>query len=374
MNILVISKDDLFLRWVTVSLAIAGHRVRLMAPASSRLSRLSRYCSAHTPCDSDLLQHPDAAFLERIEAYCRDHHIDWVVPADLTATLLLARRVGDLKASRVFPLSRPELIEQFNSKWEFYKLLTGLGLPSPRTWLLQSREDVDREPLEFPLMIKPVRGEGGVGVRRIESRVELLSLLDPYVAEFHWPILAQVFLPGRDIDLSLLADHGRVVAWTIQRKTDAPGALEFLHDPRVLEIGTELIRETGYHGIVHLDMRVDERTQQPLFLEANPRFWGSLRHSLWSGVNFAALGIALARGENVDRQFTPVSGSCKDPGFSLRSMVHALLHGRLRPEGWSPATVNAWHCHLTDPMPEIWERLRRLGHRTRTSSQPAARL
>src|SRR6185295_10492045 len=213
MKILVISINDLFSRWVTVSLASAGHRVSVMSPAGNRIARLSRHCHDHTSCESELLQHPDAALLERIEAYCREHQVDWVVPADLPATLLLARRVGELKASGVFPVSRPELIEQYNDKWEFHQLLTKLGLPSPRTRLLKSREDAVREPLDFPLILKPLRGEGGVGVRRVESREELLSLLEPFGAEYGWPLLAQEFIPGRDIDLSLLADHGRPVAW-----------------------------------------------------------------------------------------------------------------------------------------------------------------
>lgn len=371
MNILVISINDLFSRWVTVSLATAGHRVHVMSPGGNRLARMSRHCSAHTACESDVLQNPDTTLLDRIEKYCREHHVDWVVPADLPATLLLARRVGDVRASGVFPVSRPELIEQFHDKWEFHRLLTGLGLPVPRTRLLASRAEAEREPLDFPLILKPVRGEGGIGVRRVEFRAQLLGLLDGYGAEFGWPLLAQEYVPGRDIDLSLLADHGRPVAWTIQRKAGTPGALEFLHDPRVLEIGTALVRETGYHGVVHFDLRIDDRTKQPLMLEANPRFWGSLRHSLWSGVNFPALGLALARGEDVGRHFKPIEGSCQDPGFSVRAFLHALLHGRLRPQGWSTATETAWRCHLSDPMPELWERLRRLGPGKPRTPDPA---
>lgn len=361
MNILVISNNDLFSRWVTVSLSTAGHRVDVMSPAVNCSARLSRHCHAHTACEPDALRNPDAGFLERIENYCREHQVDWVVPADLPATLLLARRVGALKASGIFPVARPELIEQFHDKGEFHQLLTSLGLPSPRTRLLKSREDATAADLEFPLMLKPVRGEGGNGVRRVDSRDPLPAVLDAIAAEHGWPLLAQEFIPGRDIDLSLLADHGRPVAWTIQRKAATAGVLEFLHDPRVLEIGTALVRGTGFHGIAHFDLRIDERTNQPLMIEANPRFWGSLRHSLWSGVNFPALGLALARGEDAGSQFKPVEGQVRDPGFSVRSVLHAMLRGRLKPEGWSTATQTAWRCHLSDPVPEIWERLRRIG-------------
>jgi biotin carboxylase len=224
-------------------------------------------------------------------------------------------------------------------------------------------------------MLKPPRGEGGVGVRRVDSRSQLSSVLGPYAETFGWPILAQEFIPGSDIDLSVLADRGRIVAWTVQRAhSNRLGDLEFLQHPRILEIGASLVGATGYHGVAHFDLRIDARTNEPVFLEANPRFWGSLRHSLWSGVNFPALGIALAQGKDVASEFKPVAGPCRDPGFSIRSGVHALLHGRLRPDDWSSATEAAWRCHLGDPIPELWARLRRLGSgRRKTGSEMALR-
>jgi hypothetical protein len=361
MRTLVIADNDLFARWVTVCLASAGHRVRVMAPGAHRLTRLSRHCCAHTACDAEILRQPDSSLVERIDRYCRDHRLEWVVPADLPAALLLARGRERLKTPSIFPVSDAALIERLHDKWDFHGLLRTLGLPTPRTWLWESARDVERGSGTFPLMLKPPRGEGGVGVRRVDSPDDLSRVLGPYAERHGWPILAQEFIPGRDIDLSVLADRGRIVAWTIQRSPSGrPGDLEFLQHPRVLEIGAAVVRATGYHGVAHFDLRIDERSGEPLFLEANPRFWGSLRHSLWSGVNFPALGIAVAQGRNAGAQFRPALGSCRDPGFSIRSGVGALLHGRLRPDGWSSATEAGWRCHLSDPVPELWQRLRRL--------------
>jgi hypothetical protein len=370
MRTLVIADNDLFARWVTVCLASAGHRVMVMAPGAHRLTRLSRHCRAHTACDAAVLRQPDSSLLDRIERTCREHQLEWVVPADLPAALLLARGRARLKTPSIFPISDAALIERLHDKWEFHGLLRTQGLPAPRTWLWEGVADVERGSWDFPLMLKPPRGEGGVGVRRVDSRSDLSSLLGSFGAQHGWPILAQEFIPGRDIDLSVLADRGRVVAWTVQRSPSGqPSDLEFLQHPRVLEIGAALVRAVGYHGVAHFDLRIDERSGEPLFLEANPRFWGSLRHSLWSGVNFPALGIELAQGRGSGAPFRPVVGPCRDPGFSIRSSVSALLRGRLRPDGWSSATEAAWRCHLSDPIPELWQRLRRLG-RTRKQTAP----
>src|SRR5262252_560811 len=105
MRILVIGDNDVFARWVIVCLASAGHRVRAMTPGTRRLARLSRYCEAHLACDSETLRRPDASLLDRINAYCREHEIQWIVPADLPATLLLARERNRLRVPGIFPVS-----------------------------------------------------------------------------------------------------------------------------------------------------------------------------------------------------------------------------------------------------------------------------
>jgi hypothetical protein len=360
MKVLVLADDDFHSRWVTFSLASAGHRVGIMAPGTHRIVRLSRHCRSSAPCNPEDIRRHNRSIIDQIETYCRQHHVDWVVPADLPSIFLLADEGRALKGVGVFPLADPELIRRLNDKGEFDRIVRSRGLPAPKTRLLESADQARSESLGFPLMMKPLRAEGGAGVQRVNSRAELTALLDVYGAKFGWPCLAQEFIPGEDIDLSLLADHGRVVAWTIQRRP--PGTqevIEFLLHPKVLEIGSDLIAACNYHGVIHFDMRIDQRTNEPLLIEANPRFWGSLRHSVWSGVNFPALGLALARGEDVSRQFKPAVGPCRDPGLSIRPMVHALLHGRRRPEGWSLATEVGWRCHLSDPLPEIWHRLTR---------------
>jgi predicted ATP-grasp superfamily ATP-dependent carboligase len=366
MKILVIGDNDHFSRWVTVSLAAANHEVRLMTPGAHRLSRLSRHCRAHTLCDSEGLRRLDRSLLDRIATYCGEHGVDLVVPADLPATRLLARGGRDLEGAGVFPVSEPAAIERLHNKWEFYGLIRELGLPTPRTWQLGSAEEAERAGLPFPLMLKPIEGAGGVGVLRVESRAELSAVLERYGNRYGRPFLAQEFIPGQDIDLSVLADRGRVVAWTIQQNLGGPRDLiQFLRHPRVLEIGSAVTAACRFHGVVHFDLRLEERTGEPLLLEANPRFWGSLRHSLWNGVNFAGLGVAMAAGEDVGRLFTPVTGSCWDPGLAIRPLITALLRGRPRPEGWSAATEAGWRCHLSDPMPELLNRLRRLSRRGR---------
>jgi ATP-grasp domain-containing protein len=355
---LIVSIDDHHAYWGAVCLDVAGFDVSVMGARAWGVARLSSRFRAYTSCGLSSLRQSDLSLLEHIDAYCATHRIDWIVPADFSATILLARGRGRITSAGTFPLSDPTLIETWNDKGKFAALVKGLGLPTPRTLLLSSAQDPARRSLPFPVMVKPVRGEGGIGVRRFDRPADLDDALPRLGRRHGWPLLLQEYIPGTDIDLSALADRGRIAAWTLQKRRPENGdLLEFVDHPRVLEIGTELIRRCGYHGLVHFDLRLDERTGEPTFIEANPRFWSSIRHSMWMGVNFPALGIELARGDDLAARFQPALGLCRDPGLSIKSTFRALVRGHWGPEGLSHASAAGWQNHLRDPLPEIWRRL-----------------
>jgi hypothetical protein len=361
---LIVSIDDHFAYWGAVSLDVAGLSVSVMGARAWGATRLSRRLKSYTTCGLTALRHSDASLLDYIDSYCATHRIEWIVPADLPATLLVARGRDRIRSAATFPVSDPSVIESWHDKSRFAELLSELGLPTPRTRLISSDADPQLETLTYPVMVKPPRGEGGNGVRKFDSRTDLDAMLPRLSRRFGWPLLVQEFVPGIDIDLSALADRGRIVAWTIQKRHPGhPDLLEFVHQPDVLRLGAELIRRCRYHGIVHFDMRLDERTGTPTFIEANPRFWSSMRHSTWMGVNFPALGIELARGGDPAQSFQPALGLCRDPGLSIKSTFRALVRGHWGPEGLSEGSTAGWHSHLRDPLPEIWRRLHGIARR-----------
>jgi hypothetical protein len=96
-------------------------------------------------------------------------------------------------------------------------------------------------------------------------------------------------------------------------------------------------------------------------LEFNPRFWGSLLHSLWIGANFPDLGVRLARGEDPRLLFQPLAGLSEDPGVAPRRLLKTILRGRLTPPGLSPGGQTAWRLNHLDPLP--WLCFRRQGRK-----------
>jgi predicted ATP-grasp superfamily ATP-dependent carboligase len=346
---LVVSKNTVFALGIVRSLGAMGARAHVIGSGQLPRARFSRYCDRYLSWEAADFGEPGPATIDRINQHCQAHGVDIVIAGDMAATIMLAR-IGDRLMVPTFPLAAPELLGTLHDKWVFHQLLTRLGLPSPRTRRLEAGASLDSIDLPFPLMAKPTASEGHDRVARYDRRADLEAMLaTPAAATIPW--LLQEYLPGQDIDLSLLADRGRLVAWTIQSR-DERGDMVFTHDQRMVEVGRRLVEATGFHGVAHFDMRVDERNGELAVIECNPRFWGSLLLSVWSGVNFVEMGCAIALRKPVPR-FAPVSGISRHEGFAPRRMMKALLIGRTAPEGLSPAILASWKQVHLDPLPEL---------------------
>jgi predicted ATP-grasp superfamily ATP-dependent carboligase len=237
-----------------------------------------------------------------------------------------------------------DLFEDLYDKGRFAQTLEELGLPGPHTQIVSSVAAGLPRSLDFPLIVKPLQGEASEGIERVESEGELERSLSARPDLLRNPVLVQSFIPGHDIDLSLLADHGEIVAWTIQQ-TSGNGTMRFSRRNDVLELGKELVRRTNYHGVLHLDMRIDERDGRVFMLEANPRFWGSLCYSVWVGVNFLDLGLQMLERRSVERSFVPPVVDCPYLAVTRRSLPRALVGGWPIPMTLNAAQRRSWQFH-----------------------------
>jgi predicted ATP-grasp superfamily ATP-dependent carboligase len=237
-----------------------------------------------------------------------------------------------------------ERFEELYDKASFAAILEQHSLPHPETKTIRSLEELDALEIPFPAIVKPTQGEGGAGITTVASREALREDLASRGDLGLQPVVVQAFVPGHDIDLSLLAEKGRIVAWTIQRRRE-DGAMEFVDRPDVFGLCRELVDWTGYNGVVHIDLRIDERDESVVFIEANPRFWGSLCYSTWVGVDFLDLGLRLAEGESAPNAFVPVTGESPYLGVTRGSLPRLLLGGWPSPRGLGEGQLRAWRFH-----------------------------
>lgn len=347
MRALVLGSNATLVLNTVSALGAAGIEADVISDWTAPRVRFSRYCRRYVRVPFESL-HIAGDSLAMLIDYVREQAIDVVIPADLAATFELARlSENDLPR---FPVASREALETLHDKWRFQQLLCRHELPTPCTQLLRPGSDGSELQLPFPVIVKPAASEGGFGVQRCNDAQELAQLrARPEHQQGDW--IAQELIPGHDIDLSLLADHGRVVAYTIQQD-EASDKKRFLQDPGMLEIACAIVNATQFHGLAHFDMRVDERTGKVYVIECNPRVWGSLMYSVWAGVNFVALGCRVALGERLTISMPP-SEHVWHQGVAPRRLFKALMRGRSAPEGMSGATLESWRQAHRDPLTQL---------------------
>jgi len=210
----------------------------------------------------------------------------------------------------------------------FCAFLMDRNLQQPPTIILRSVEqaEVELSSLTFPVLFKPAMGSGGFGIQSFADPATLISFLRK-----NWraeqPAFVQSYVPGEDVDCSVLCRDGKILAHTIQTSLlprrhpfGADDALEFIRDPQTLDLIGRFMSTLNWSGIAHIDLRRDQQDKQVKLLDFNPRYWTSLLGSLSAGVNFpylsclAALGIEFEPPTPVLRRFFTAEAAVKHVG------------------------------------------------------------
>lgn len=183
--------------------------------------------------------------------------------------------------------SSSDAMQKASDKLYLSKRLETLGIPHPCCY---SPEELDA--IEYPVMIKPASGGGGIFNRVARNRQELITILEelyslnPELTE--QTIIIQEFLEGIPSSVSLLSTKNEALSIAINEqligipwlsrlpfaycgnitpfKTDQAEEMEALTEELVLEF--KLLGSNGVDFLVS--------NKGPVVLEINPRFQGSL--------------------------------------------------------------------------------------------------
>lgn len=145
--------------------------------------------------------------------------------------------------------------------------------------------------MNFPVLTKPLSLSGGYGIRKVDS----IESLRPILKEQNQTII-QEFIYGYDVDMSVLCDDGKILAYTIQKgymlnkqEYSSPYAVEFIPNNEVFKLVKQLMKKLKWSGLAHIDLRYDEGDKTYKIIEINPRIWGSIELSKCVGVDFPYL-------------------------------------------------------------------------------------
>jgi predicted ATP-grasp superfamily ATP-dependent carboligase len=293
---------------VTRSLGRRGIEVLVGAESKRSLASSSKYCAGRVEYPSPY--HEPVGFSRFLRDLARRRHIDVLIPITDVTTYIVARHKAELEGGVRLPIPDFSAFDFVSDKWKLLKHAQETGMAIPRTHFLRGAEGLGEVlgKLQYPVVVKPARSrvltESGwmrTQVRYADSETELTRLYREN-ASLRLPSLIQERINGPGIGLFLLFDRGHLVTtFSHRRLREKPpsGGVSTLCesiavDPRLKSQAVDLFEALGWHGVAMVEYKLDRESGEPLLMEVNGRFWGSLQLAIAAGVDFPYLLYRLA--------------------------------------------------------------------------------
>lgn len=199
-------------------------------------------------------------------------------------------------------LPRYGLVEKCIDKKSMYDYLDELGIETPDTLAIDSEGESYQIPSSgFPAIVKPRRGQGAEGVRRVTNRAALREAVERSEYEPH-ELLVQEYISGEEYTSNVASTQdGRLLSVVNKRVPERDGYTAW---------GVTVEEQSVYDSCVNVFKCVDPRGPMnvqhimdddgvPRVIEINPRFSGSSCLTVEAGVNEFDMLIRDALGEQV---------------------------------------------------------------------------
>lgn len=202
------------------------------------------------------------------------------------------------KKNYVYILPDAEIYYQFRDKRRLNDFCATHKLSAPAHYAVA---DIDRLKHEqFPILLKPCIGSGCEGQYRLFRPEDYTDKIRDEVMKK--PYLVQELIPnGHDVQGTFYLYHnGQMIeAYSHQRLRTSPptGGVTvlsklYINAPLITE-GKKILDKAGWNGLVMLEFLWDNRSKSYKIIEANPRIWGSIMLSEYSGRNLLTNYVRL---------------------------------------------------------------------------------
>jgi carbamoyl-phosphate synthase large subunit len=336
---------------VNVLLTSVGHRNYLVKYFREALLQNGKVIATNTvPDTSGMLEADiacvvpsalDANFIEILLEVCRINEVQLLFSLhDWEAPFIAAQEKRFAEAGVKLGVSTPRVLETGLDKFATWQFCRHHRINAPVT-MVDERELVrilKNRSVEFPLILKPRRGQGSLGLYVVHNETELaaaLLLLRGQVASFRdnnlsardgvHSVIIQEYIKGDEYGLDVVNDlDGRFRACLVKRKFAMRAGetceAESVNNPALEEFGATIGRALGHVGMLDVDVMV--RNGQPYLLEFNPRFGGHYPFSHLAGANVPAALVAWASGEEANPEWLRVRPGVRAiKEFSLRVLA-----------------------------------------------------
>ncbi len=328
----------------------------------------SRYCRGRFVLNIEDAQPQSVAALLDIGRKLGGRPI--LIPTTDQGAMWVADHAPALEAEFRFPPQDFTLVRALCDKNTMQELARRHGVPTAQSVLPRSKEDVMRfvDTATFPVMVKAtdaerLRARAGGTKFLIQSGRELLEFY-AHAGDREEPnLLIQEFIPGEDWMFDGYFDQGSRCAFGVTGKkirrfpvnTGVTSLGVCIRNETVVSMTADFMKAIGYHGILDIGYRYDQRNGTYKVLDVNPRIGCTFR--LFTATN----GMDVARALYLHLTGQPVGPAQAAEGrkwvvedFDLVSALRSWRGGTLTFQDWmrSFRGVQEAACFaFDDPLP-----------------------
>ena len=240
--------------------------------------------------------------MKAILELCNKHKINGVISLIDPELEVLAKNkmhFDDIDVSLI--LSPLKTVEYCFDKQETYNYLNAIDIPSVPTYseLETVKLLVDKQELDFPLVVKPGKGNASIGINVVSNIVDLEHT---FVKDDN--LIIQPYLKDREYGIDVYIDmiNGELVDIFIKEKlkmrsgeTDKSVSI---HNEEIEALVKDFISKTDFAGPIDIDCF--EHNGKYYISEINPRFGGGYPHAQEMGCDFMKFIVSNLEGNAND--------------------------------------------------------------------------
>lgn len=327
-----------------------GYRLSVLDPNPLCLARFSRFVGSVYRCPPP--GKDPFGYLSFALDIMLKQHFDVLLPVHEQA-FLFAHARNRLPDDVGTALADFAAFRQLQSKSAFSRLLTELNLPQPSTRFAGSQDALIAAIDHVPVYVKAAYGTAGQGVWRVDDWADrtrvIVDLERGGYLNGRTELVVQDAIGGVLCQAQAVFEQGHLVAvhCTSQRAEGMGGSQSArvgVDHPAVREHLQRVGDRLAWHGALALDYLYDPTSNQPTYIEANPRLVEPFNAAA-SGVNLADVMVRLSRGESFTGRpmlvgragvrthgLLPTLLGIADRGGGRRAILRVLIDAAVRRE------------------------------------------
>ena len=276
-----------------------------------------------------------------------------VIPTDYISFLLCSEIIDQINEHSYLRIASTSQFQKSSDKSQMITMCQSLDIPVPYTRFIRSENDVDglkKQDIEV-LKSSQERGTNFLSYpKSIDHAKQLASgFFEEYTDDL---LLAQNKISGDGYGFFAFYKDGVCQRYFVHRRIrEYPPsggysvAAEGIANDEVVEYGKQILDHLRWNGVAMVEFKHDERSDKMIFMELNPKYWGSVELSIVCGVDFPQMMIDDAKGISVQ----------SEEGYEKRKFQW-LLNGELFHFFERPSNIGAILADMQYSTTDLWWR------------------